>query len=205
MMARQLEKRRPSPLKPTRSRLGARSDVRRAACRDGRVHARQDNADGAVKEATQALKLDDKNVEAHHILGLVYSSMSESNAAPPAGQTQATMRTQAVEHLAAIQGSPLMQTDPNLQMTLGRLQLRAGKTADAVAALEKLAQQVPWAAEPQALLAEGKITLGKIDEAVAALETAAEINPNPRSSRRSAICTNARANGPMPPTPTAAR
>ena len=140
-------------------------------------HARQDDADNAVKEANQALKLDKENVEAHHILGMVYSSLADSNGPPPAGQTAASMRAQAVEHLAAIQGSPLMQTDPNLQMTLGRLQLRSGKTADGVTTLEKLAQQVPWAAEPLALIAEGKTTLGKVDEAADALEAAAEINP----------------------------
>ena len=49
-----------------------------------------------------------------------------------------------------------MATNPNLQMTLGRLQLRAGKADVAVPVLEKVAQQVPWAAEPLILLCERK-------------------------------------------------
>ena len=58
-----------------------------------------------------------------------------------------------------------MATNPNLQMTLGRLQLRAGKADVAVPILEKVAQQVPWAAEPLVLLYEAQTTLGSIDEA----------------------------------------
>ena len=56
----------------------------------------------------------------------------------------------AIEHLTAIQNTPLMATNPNLQMTLGRLQLRAGKADLAVPILEKVAQQAPWAAEAAA-------------------------------------------------------
>jgi tetratricopeptide (TPR) repeat protein len=43
--------------------------------------------------------------------------------------------------------------------------------------LERLSAQVPWAAEPLALLAEAKTQLGKVDEATDALQAAAEINP----------------------------
>ncbi len=68
-----------------------------------------------------------------------------------------------------------MATNPNLQMTLGRLQLRAGKADVAVPILEKVAQQAPWAAEPLLLLYEAQISQGKIDEAEQSLVQAAEI------------------------------
>ena len=70
-----------------------------------------------------------------------------------------------------------MAVDPNLQMTLGRLQLRAGRTADALPILERVAAQAPWAAEPLVLLYEAYATSGKIDEAEKALIGAAQINP----------------------------
>ena len=70
-----------------------------------------------------------------------------------------------------------MATNPNLQMTLGRLQLRDGKADLAVPILEKVAQQVPWAAEPLVLLYEAQTTLGRIEDAGATLLAAAQINP----------------------------
>jgi tetratricopeptide (TPR) repeat protein len=70
-----------------------------------------------------------------------------------------------------------MATNPNLQMTLGRLHLRAGKPELAVPILEKVAQQAPWAAEPLLLLYEAQATQGKFEEAEQALVQAAEVNP----------------------------
>jgi tetratricopeptide (TPR) repeat protein len=138
---------------------------------------RQNRASEAVAAAEQALKLDKNNVEAHNVLGTVYSAWAEGGAPPPPGQTPATTRTKAIEHLTAILGSPLMATNPNLQMTLGRLQLRAGKADLAIPILERVAAQVPWAAEPLVLLYEAQISQGKMLEAEQALVQAAEVNP----------------------------
>ncbi len=140
-------------------------------------HARQNKAELAVSSAEQALKLDATNLEAHHVLALVYSAWAEGGVPPPAGQTPAAARLAAIDHLTAIQGSPLMATDPNLQMTLGRLQLRAGRAEVAVPILERVATQAPWSAEPLLLLHDAKVTLGKLDEAEKALVGAAQINP----------------------------
>lgn len=138
---------------------------------------RQNRPTEAVAAAEQALKLDQANVEAHNVLGTVFSAWAEGGAPPPPGQTAATTRDAAIEHLAAIQTSPLMLTNPNLQMTLGRLYLRAGKGDVAVPILEKVAQQAPWAAEPLLLLYEAHVSQGKLDEAEQSLVQAAEINP----------------------------
>ena len=62
-------------------------------------------------------------------------------------------------------------------MTLGRLQLRAGKADVAVPILEKVAAQAPWAAEPLLLLYEAQISQGKIDEAESRWCRPREINP----------------------------
>jgi tetratricopeptide (TPR) repeat protein len=140
-------------------------------------YSRQNRSTEAVTAAQDALKLDKTNVEAHHVLAVIYSAWADGAERPPAGQTQASARDAAIEHLSAIQGTPLMATNPNLQMTLGRLHLRSGKADVAVPILEKVAQQVPWAAEPLILLYEAQATLGRLDEAGQTLLAAAQINP----------------------------
>ena len=143
---------------------------------------RQNRAAEAVTAANQALQLDKENVEAHHTLGSIYSTWAEGGGPPPAGQTAASTRAAAIEHLSAIQGTPLMATNPNLQMTLGRLQLRAGKAGAAIPILEKVAQQAPWSPQPLLLLHEAQITEGKLEEAERSLAQAAEIDPRYYSS-----------------------
>lgn len=140
-------------------------------------YSRQNRMSDAIVAAEHALKLDKDNEEAHHVLALVYSAWADGAAPAPSGQSVAMARTAAIAHLTAIQNTPLMATNPNLQMTLGRLHLRAGKADVAVPILEKVAQQVPWAAEPLVLLYEAQATLGRIDEAGQALSAAAQINP----------------------------
>ncbi|MDP2318929.1 MAG: tetratricopeptide repeat protein [Acidobacteriota bacterium] len=140
------------------------------------AHARQDQAQSAILQAERALKLDAGNVEAHFVLAQLYAEWAEGTP-PPAGETAAGARDKAIEHLVAIQKSPVMAVDPNLQMTLGRLQLRAGRTADALPILERVAAQAPWAAEPLVLLYEAYANSSRFDEAEKALIGAAEINP----------------------------
>lgn len=138
---------------------------------------RQNRATEAIAAAEQSLKIDKDNVEAHNILGTVYAALAEGAAPAPAGQTPSSMRALAIEHLTAILNTPLMATNPNLQMTLGRLHLRSGKTDVAIPILERVAAQAPWAAEPQLLLYEANIAAGQLDAAEQALVNAAEINP----------------------------
>ena len=140
-------------------------------------YSRQNRSTDAVAAADAALKLDKNNVEAHSVLAMIYSAWADGAEKPPAGHTQASARASAIEHLTAIQGTPLMATNPNLAMTLGRLQLRSGKADVAVPILEKVAQQVPWAAEPLILLYEAQATLGRMDDAAQTLLAAAQINP----------------------------
>lgn len=141
------------------------------------AHARQQQAAPAILQADRALTLEPENVEAHVVLAQIYAAWAEGGSQPPAGETPSSARVKAIDHLIAIQKSPVMAVDPNLQMTLGRLQLRAGRTADAVPVLERVSTQAPWAAEPLVLLYEAYATSGKIEEAEKALLGAAQINP----------------------------
>lgn len=140
-------------------------------------YARQNKAAEAVEAAERALALDPSNIEAHRMLGLVFAAWSDGGVAPPAGRTQAELRTRAIEHLSKILQTPAVATDLNLQLTLARLQLRAGNAGGAVPVLENIVSQAPFATEPYTLLAEARLSLGQVDAAIEAMESAAELNP----------------------------
>jgi tetratricopeptide (TPR) repeat protein len=138
--------------------------------------ARQNKATEAVDAARQALTIDPNNVEAHRMLGLVLAAWSDGAALPP-GRTAAQMRAEAIEHLTKILETPTVATDLNLQLTLARLQLRSGNADRAVPVLENIVSQAPFATEPYTLLAEARLSLGRVDAAIEAMEAAAELNP----------------------------
>jgi tetratricopeptide (TPR) repeat protein len=141
------------------------------------LHARQNEGESAKAAAERALALESDNVEAHRILGLVYSAWADGAGTPPAGSTPASLRAKAIEHLTAIRSSPLMSTDLSLQIAFGRLLLRSGQTDEAIAVLEGVASQAPYVAEPFVLLAEARTSQGRMFEAAEALAQAAGINP----------------------------
>lgn len=140
-------------------------------------YARQNNGTDAVDAAERALALDPRNAEAHRMLGMVFSAWSDGGAQAPQGRTQAQTRDLAIEHLTAILDTPAMATDLNLQLTLGRLQLRAGRADRALPILQNIVSQAPFAAEPYALLAEAHMAMDRPAAAIEALQAAAEINP----------------------------
>jgi tetratricopeptide (TPR) repeat protein len=140
-------------------------------------HARQNDGEKSIAAAEKALTIDPSNIEAHRMLGLVYSAMVESGTPLPPDQSPAKLRAAAIEHLTKIQDSPAMATDLNLQLTLGRLHLRAGRPDRAAPIFENITAQAPFAAEPYALLGEARRFMEQPDAAIAAYEKAAEINP----------------------------
>jgi tetratricopeptide (TPR) repeat protein len=141
------------------------------------LHARRNEGEQARAAAERALAIDKDNVEAHRILGLVFSAWSEGAGPPPAGETPASLRAKALDHLKAIHSSPAMASDLSLQLAFGRLLLRAGQIDEAVTELERVAAQAPYVAEPFVLLAEARTSQGRMFEAAEALAQAAEINP----------------------------
>ncbi|MGE3277991.1 MAG: tetratricopeptide repeat protein [Vicinamibacterales bacterium] len=140
-------------------------------------HARQNEAVEAEREARRALELDADNVEAHRILGLVYSAWAQGMDGAPAGRSEASLRDDAITHLARILDTPAVATDLNLQLSLARLYLEAKRADDAVPVLENVASQAPYASEPFSLLAQARLAQGEVDLAIEALRRAGEINP----------------------------
>jgi tetratricopeptide (TPR) repeat protein len=141
------------------------------------LYARQNRGAEAMQAAEQALGLDPANLEAHRILGLVFSAWSEAGAPSGVTLTPPEIRERAIGHLSRVIDTPLAATDLNLQLTLARLQLRAGRADRAVPILENVVSQVPYATEPNALLAEGRVALGRIEAAIEGLTEAAALNP----------------------------
>ncbi len=140
-------------------------------------YARQDKATEAAEAADRALALDAENIEAHRILGLVNAAWADNMTAAPKGESATAFRTRAIEHLSKVVATPNAATDLNLQLTLARLYLRANQAERAVPMLELISSQAPFAAEPLTMLADAHLALGRVDRAVEALESAAEINP----------------------------
>jgi len=141
------------------------------------LYARQNKAAEAVEAAERALKIDSKNNEANRLLGLLFAAWSDGGVPPPPGRTPAELRTAAIDHLTRILETPAVATDLNLQLTLARLQLRAARADRAVPILENIVSQAPFATEPYTLLAEARLSLGRVDAAIEALRMAAELNP----------------------------
>jgi protein O-GlcNAc transferase len=140
-------------------------------------YARQNKAEEAVAAAERALAIDANSSEAHRILGLVFAAWSDGGVAPPAGRTRDDLRRAAIEHLTKILDTPAVATDLSLQVTLARLHLRASQPEKAIPILESVVSQAPFATEPYTMLADARIAVGRIDEAVGALERAAELDP----------------------------
>lgn len=141
------------------------------------LYARQNRPTEAAATAERALKIDPKNLEANRMLGLLFAAWSDGGVPPPAGRTQAELRTAAIDHLTRIADTPAVATDLNLQLALGRLQIRAGQAERAIPILENIVSQAPFATEPYTLLAEARLLVGRVDGAIQALEIAAELNP----------------------------
>jgi tetratricopeptide (TPR) repeat protein len=140
-------------------------------------YARQNKASEAVDLAEKALVLDPNTTEAHRILGLVFAAWADAGITPPPGKSHAQLRRDAVDHLTKIMEAPSVATDLSLQVTLGRLHLRAGDADKAIPVLERVVSQSPFATEPYTLLAEARSSVGRLEEAADALERAAALNP----------------------------
>ena len=140
-------------------------------------HARQNRAGEAVAAAEAAVALDPDSVEANRVLGLVYAAYAEGVVSSPRGTTQEEWIPRAIERLQRIEGTPAMATELGLQLTLGRLHVRAGNADAAVTVLDRLASQAPYLPEPFLLLTEAHTSQGRIEQATDAMTGAARANP----------------------------
>lgn len=157
---------------------GAVDALRRAAAADpasaevraelAALFARQNRAADAIEAAQAALAVDPDNVEAHWVLGSVYSALAQQGRDAQPTATEALDR--AIEHLE--KARPGRRHDPGLSLALGRLYLRKADYEKALGVLVPLANQEPGIAEIGYLLAQAYEGTGQRKEAIAALRQA---------------------------------
>lgn len=120
--------------------------------------------------ALQALKLDDGNLEAHRVLGLIYSANVDAmNARTPEAQVEAAAR-QAIIHLERAAGETSAGTDIQIHYSLGRLYLRIGNAGKAIEAFNRVVAQNPDSAQARLSLAQAFAVSNDLKNAIDTLE-----------------------------------
>jgi tetratricopeptide (TPR) repeat protein len=139
---------------------------------------RRNRRSEAEAAALQALKLDDANLEAHRVLGLIYSANVDAmNARTPEAQVEVAAR-QAITHLERAAGVASAGSDIQIHYSLGRLYLRVGEAAKAVEAFTRVVNQNPDSAQARLSLAQAYAASDDLTNAIDTLEFI--VNDEPR-------------------------
>ena len=139
---------------------------------------RRNRRSDAETAALQALNLDDANLEAHRVLGLIYAANVDAmNARTPEAQVEAAAR-QAITHLERATGEVSATTDIQIHYSLGRLYLRVGETEKAVAAFVRVVNQNPDSAQGRLSLSQAYAASNDLKNAIETLEFI--VNDEPR-------------------------
>lgn len=139
---------------------------------------RRNRRSDAETAALQALKLDDANLEAHRVLGLIYSANVDAmNARTPEMQVEVAAR-QAITHLERAAVVASAGTDIQIHYSLGRLYLRIGDAAKAVDAFARVVNQNPDSAQGRLSLAQAYAASDDLENAIDTL--AFIVNDEPR-------------------------
>lgn len=141
------------------------------------LHMRQNQFEAAEKAAREALSRSDTSVEAHRVLGLIYSAYAEG--AGESGQADKAPQyvKDAIAHLEKVVPGPGGATDVTAQYNLGRLYLRSGEVTKAVEALTRVVDQNPYSVQARLALAQALSEADRDAEAIDVLESAAEDEP----------------------------
>ena len=166
---------------------GAQAALERAAAADpesaeiraelAALHLRQNDAGAAEKAAREALARDAGNVEAHRVLGLLFSAYAESAAESGRQSRTSEFVTQAIGHLEKVAATPGGATDINVQYNLGRLHLRNGNAGQAIERLTQVVEQNPYSIQARLSLAQAFAAADRHGEAAETLEPAVEDEP----------------------------
>ena len=141
-------------------------------------HLRRDAGDDAERVAKEAIQLDDKNSEAHRVLGMLYASRSEDTGRGQGAQAAASeLVKQAIANLERVTENPAGLTDLNLQYTLGRLYTRNNQADKAIQALTRVVNENPLSVQGRLALAQAFVVARDINSAIGALEEIVDDEP----------------------------
>ena len=133
---------------------------------------RRNRRTDAESAALQALTLNDGNLEAHRVLGLIYAAAVDAmNARTPQAQVEASAR-QAITHLERAGAEAAAGADIQIYYSLGRLYLRTEEPAKAVEAFTRVVNQNPTSAQGRLSLSQA---YAAADDLKSAIETLAVI------------------------------
>ena len=136
----------------------------------------------AEKAAREALTLNDDNLEAHRVLGLISAANADTlNARTQAAQLEAAARD-AIQHLEKAAADPSGTIDFNLYYTLGRLHLRVGDSAKAIEALTRVVNQNPGSVQGRLSLAQAFAAADDVKGAISTLDIIVDDEPRVASS-----------------------
>ena len=141
------------------------------------LHMRQDNLEAAERAAREALARGADNVEAHRVLGLIYSAYADEGSQRDRDVTARDYVKDAIAHLERVAATPGGATDLNLQYNLGRLYLRSGAAAKAVETLTGVVDSNPYSIQARLALAQALSAAERHDEAADTLKRAADEEP----------------------------
>ena len=128
------------------------------------LYARAGREDESLAAANEAIERESANVSAHRVLGMNHASAAMSREATREDVDQ------AITHLE--QARDTVVPDLQVELTLGRLYLRAGQNDDAIDLLEALAKDQLGYQPSRLLLSQAYEQAGRGEEALATLEEA---------------------------------
>lgn len=130
--------------------------------------------------ALGALKLDQDNLEAHRVLGLLYAANVDAMTPRTAvAQFEATAR-QAIDHLERVTRDPTAGIE--IYFSLGRLYLRTGEAMKAIDALNKVLSQNPGSVQGRLSLSQAYAANGDLKDAIETLDVIVDDEPRVAST-----------------------
>ncbi|MGH9257699.1 MAG: tetratricopeptide repeat protein [Vicinamibacterales bacterium] len=134
----------------------------------------------AEQAALASLKLDDDNMEAHRVLGLLYAANADAlNARTASAQFEATSR-EAIRHLERVAKDATAGLD--ILFSLGRLYLVTGEAAKAVDAFNRVITQNPGSVQGRVSLSQAYAASGDLKSAISTLDVIVEDEPRVAST-----------------------
>jgi tetratricopeptide (TPR) repeat protein len=143
-------------------------------------HLRRNRRTEAEEAALAALKLDQDNLAAHRVLGLLYAANVDAmTPRTPSAQFEAALR-QAIGHLERVTQDPTAGIE--IYFSLGRLYLRNGEAGKAVDALNKVLSQNPGSVQGRLSLSQAYAANDDLKSAIETLDVIVDDEPRVAST-----------------------
>ena len=143
-------------------------------------HLRRDRRAEAESAAREALKLNDGNLEAHRVLGLLYTAQADAVNANAAPQRFQALAREAIQHLERAAKDTTAGID--VLFSLGRLYLRMGDAMPAVETFIRVVTQNPGSAQGRLFLAQAYAAADDLKSAISTLDLIVEEEPRVAST-----------------------